>query len=586
MNIIYLIAPFLIPPVISILNRKLGYLSIILASLYLLIFSLYKYPYELNTLFITISTIVWILTSIFSIKYDDYGNWLSPLYGITILGIVIILESSNYIEFLSGWEIMTIPAYVAIGLIKKEFRPAYIFMAFGELSTALLLASFIIASADTNTILFTQLISPLPLILATLGFLTKMGITPFMVSEWLPIAHGTAPSNLSSVLSSTMTLMGIYGILKMSDLTQNIPIAFSLLVSIIGAFSVFFGSLYAYVNENTKGILAFSTIENNGAMLVSIGLFMFAKQLGITSTENIAFYTIIIYSFAHSIAKGGLFMSTGVEEAQAISFSKKVRDKYYVLGLILLTSSMSGLLPNLGGIAAWLTLENLFIISYILHSLISIIFIVIGSIMAMGDGFATALLVRYITYLSLFRVDRKKIDKLLVIPVLISGTLILVFGNILPYLLYPYKTSLPQLGILGNLLIVTEYSNNIFGVISPLYITLLISMFSLVTYLVFGKPKIRRVKIWNNGVNDQEEYTAFAMSNNIRLMLRKILKPEESGYLPSYGIDIFWEYIYKFSRGARNFGEKFGRALINSSISWYIVYIIIVLIIISLIITI
>jgi hypothetical protein len=156
----------------------------------------------------------------------------------------------------------------------------------------------------------------------------------------------------------------------------------------------------------------------------------------------------------------------------------------------------------------------------------------------------------------------------------------------LPYLLYPYKRSLSQLGILGNLLIVTEYSNNIFGAISPLYITLLISMFSLVTYLVFGKPKIRRVKIWNNGVNDQEEYTAFAMSNNIRLMLRKILKPEESGYLPSYGIDIFWEYIYKFSRGARNFGEKFGRALINSSISWYIVYIIIVLIIISLIITI
>ncbi|BDB97883.1 hypothetical protein [Saccharolobus caldissimus] len=78
MSIIYLIAPFLIPPVISILNRKLGYLSIVLASLYLLIFSLYKYPYELNTPFITMSTIVWILTSIFSIKYDNYGNCYPP----------------------------------------------------------------------------------------------------------------------------------------------------------------------------------------------------------------------------------------------------------------------------------------------------------------------------------------------------------------------------------------------------------------------------------------------------------------------------------------------------------------------------
>jgi hypothetical protein len=76
---------------------------------------------------------------------------------VTILGITIILESSNYIEFLAGWEIMTIPAYVAIGLIRKEYRPPYIFMAFGELSTALLLASFIIASAATNTTSFTQL---------------------------------------------------------------------------------------------------------------------------------------------------------------------------------------------------------------------------------------------------------------------------------------------------------------------------------------------------------------------------------------------------------------------------------------------
>jgi len=582
----YLVLPFLIPPVLSIFNRKLGYLSITLASLYLLIFSLYEYPYELSTLFIVISSIVWILTSIFSIKYDDYGNWLSPLYSVTILGITIILESSNYIEFLAGWEIMTIPAYVAIGLIRKEYRPPYIFMAFGEVSTAFLLASFITASVNANTTSFTQLTSPLPLILATIGFMVKMGILPFMVSEWLPIAHGTAPSNLSSVLSSTMTLMGIYGILKMAELTTDIPVAFSLFISAIGAFSVFFGSLYAYVNENTKGILAFSTIENNGAILVSLGLFMLAKQLGISSIENITFYTVIIYAFAHSIAKAGLFMSAGAQESQALSHTKKIRDLYYVLGLILLTSSMSGLLPNLGGVASWLTLENLFITSYILHSLISVIFIAIGAIVAMGEGFATAALVRYITYLSLFRVDHKKIDKLLSIPLLVSGILVLVFGSVLPYLLYPYKTSVPQLGMLGDSLIVTEYDNAVFGAISPLYVVLFISTFSLVTYLVFGKPKIRRVKIWNNGVNDQEEYTAFAMSNNIRLMLRKILRTDENNYLPTYGIDIFWEYIYKFSRGAMNFGEKFGRALINSSISWYILYIIIAIIIISLIIVI
>jgi EamA-like transporter family. len=172
----------------------------------------------------------------------------------------------------------------------------------------------------------------------------------------------------------------------------------------------------------------------------------------------------------------------------------------------------------------------------------------------------------------------------------VTGIIIGFFG------LMVYTSSL-DVSLIGAVLTITNaifwamftvYYRKLRG-LNPLMVNasqfLLGSLFFLI-YLVFGKPKIRRVKIWNNGVNDQEEYTAFAMSNNIRLMLRKILKPEESGYLPSYGINIFWEYIYKFSREARNFGEKFGRALINSSISWYIVYIIIVLIIISLIITI
>lgn len=580
MNILILI-PFLITIPISAINRKLGYIAEAISSVIFLTYSIFN-SNQITTPFIIISSIVWLLTSVFSIEYDKYGKWLSPLYATTILGMVIILQSTNYIEFLAGWEIMTIPAYIAIGLVRKEPRPAFIFMAFGELSTALLLAAFVIASIEGIT--YTYLSSPLPLILATFGFMIKMGITPFMISEWLPIAHGTAPSNLSSILSATMTLMGVYGIVRITYLTLNIPLPFSLLIIGIGAFSVFFGALYAYVNESIKGILAFSTIENNGAILTAIGIYMFSKQMGFQSIETISLYTIIIYAFAHSIAKAGLFLSSGLQESQSISFTEKIRDKAYTLGLILLTSSMAGLLPNLGGIASWLLLENLFMTSFALHSLLSSIFIVAGFIIAMGEGFATALLVRYISYLSLFRNNINRIKNILSIPILLSGIIIITLGITLPYFIYPYKTSIPQYGMLFNSVIITQYDNNVFGGISPLYVFILIAAFSTITYITFGKPKIRKSKIWNNGVNDQEEYTAFAISNNIRLMLRKLLKPEGEIYIPSYGLDVFWEYMYKIAKSLRTFGRKFGRTLINSSILWYITYIIIILIITLLII--
>ncbi|QXJ35952.1 proton-conducting transporter transmembrane domain-containing protein [Saccharolobus shibatae] len=573
MNALLYILPLLVISIIvSIFNKKAGYILFAISSTILLIISIYEYNGVLS-FFSIISASVWLLTSIFSIDYDHYGKWLSPLYGLTILGMVLVLYSNNYLLFLAGWEIMTIPAYVAIGLTAKNNRPPFVFMAFGELSTILILTGFVIVKTTS----FIYLSTPIPLIVATFGFIIKMGMMPFLVSEWLPIAHGTAPSNFSAILSATMTLMGVYGIMRMTILTQTIPIGFPLVLVAIGSFSVFFGALYGYVNENTKGILAFSTIENNGAILVALSLYMVAKQLSITSIEHISLITVILYSFAHSIAKTGLFLSAGLQEHQSITYSKKIRN--VSIGLVLLASSMSGLLPNIGGVASWLLLENLFMFSYVLHNVISILFIATGAIIAMGEGLATALLVRYITYTSIFQNTREQLSKIKKYPILFSGFIVLILGFTLPYLIYPYKNSAIIFGMLTNSVILTQYYNNTFGGISPLYVVLLITIFSLISYLAFGKPKIRKAETWNNGVNEQAEYTAFAMANNIRQMLKKILRPEEEKFLPTYGLDIFWEYLYKLANDIRRFGKIFAETFINSSISWYIIYIILTLIV-------
>jgi len=576
-NQILILTLFSITALVSVFNKKAGYILVAISSAIFLALSIYQY--DVTSMFSIIASTVWLLSSIFSIEYDNYGKWLSPLYSTTILGMVIILESTNYLSFLAGWEIMTVPSYVAIGLVRKEFRPAFVFMAFSEFSTALILSSFIIASSMTGTFEFTNLTSPIPLIIATFGFMIKMGIFPFLVTEWLPIAHGTAPSNLSAVLSATMTLMGVFGIFKMATLTLQIPEIFSVILMGIGAFTVFFGALYAYVNENTKGILGFSTIENNGAILVALSLLMITKQLQMTEIENIATVIVLLYAFAHSLAKTGLFLSAGLQEGQSITYAKKMRN--VEIGLVLLASSMSGLLPNLGGVATWSLLQNLFMLSYLLHNVVSTILIASGAIIAMGEGFATAMLVRYINYLSLFRNRKEHLSSVKRIPIILAGALVLILGFTLTYAVYPYSNSGAILGMLSKTLILTTYGQSTFGAISPLYVAILITAFSIVAYIAFGKPRIRKTDTWNNGVNDQEEYTAFGMANNIRLMLRKILRveEEEQKFLPAYGLDVFWEYMYKLAGAIRKFGRIFARGLINSSISWYIIYIVVALIV-------
>jgi len=564
-NLLLLLA--YIPPLLSIFGRKLGYVGVIAISVILAYYSLTNFT-SVASYFGLLSSLVWVLISTFSL-FNRKDTLLEVAITLSIAGMITVLDADEYLIFLVGWEVMSIPIYYYLGK-RGNFGSAFVFISFSEVSTVLLLSAFLVANESS----FMVLLSPIPLMLATVGFLIKMGVIPFTAAEWLPIAQGNAPSTLSALVSSTITLMGVYGILKLSILTQTIPLYFPLILLVLGSMTVFFGALYAYVSESIKGSLAFSTAENNGAIVAALSVYMFAKSLNMTQIEHISFFSVLFYVFAHSIAKTGLFLATSLQDSTAFSFTKKFRGGLYTLGLSLATSSMSGLLPNLGGVASWLLLELLFILAYLLHNMLSVLFIVSGFTVAMGEGFATALMLKLISYINLFR-NNGKCEKRVSSIIFVPGLMVLLLGIIMPHLIYPYETSLTSLGMFC--LIVTQYQGRVFGGISPLYVFMLIVVLSGITYVVFGKPKVRRVNVWNNGVRDQEDYTAFALSNNVRLMLRKILK-HESVCVNTDSTDIFWTLILRLGRNLRKIGKVFGRSFVNSSIQWYILYMVLTLI--------
>ncbi|ARM76726.1 proton-conducting transporter membrane subunit [Acidianus manzaensis] len=575
----YIYIGFIISIVISILNRKAGY---ILSSIFSIVFLGYGIIVRnIYTDFFIIASLVWFFSSIFSILYDNYGKWLAPLFITSILGMSIALTSNNYLDFLAGWEIMTIPAYAIIGLNKKIDYPAFTFMGFGELSTVLVLSGFLYAYDTTGTIEFVKLYTIIPLIISTFGFIIKMGIFPFFVTEWLPIAHGNSPANSSAILSASMTLVALYGIVKMTLLSPISPI-FGYIIMSIGGFSVFFGALYAYVSNHVKGLPAFSTIENNGAILASIGAYMIAPNSVI---GDFALFTTITYAFAHSLAKTGIFLISGSVEGEDFDSIKVIRNKIGEIGGIFLTSSMSGLLPNIGGVATWSLLETLFMESYALHSVLSSVPIIAGSIIAMGEGFATAAMVKFISYTQIFKGFRGNNTKI-VIPSIV-GIIVLLFGSI-TYFLYPgFVGGDESLGMLNGFIIFSKISSTqTFGGISPFYVLVLIIIFSLVTLGIFGKPKVRRSEVWNNGVRPKEQYSSFAFANNIRMMLAKLLRTKISPNGLEVSSDIFWEIMYFIAKQYTKFSRLFAITYMNSNITWYMIYMIIAFLIVTILVVI
>ena len=574
MNLIVLIL-FGASVLLSLGNKKAGYIGIIVSSVVMVI--LEGLQIQVTDFFFLIAGVVWTLTSWYSIEYDTYERWLVVLYTLSIFGMALVLLSNNYIQFLAGWEVMSLGGYAIIGLNSRRAGTAFLFSAFSEFSTVLIVAGFAYAYSITGTINFTYLGNDIPLLLVSLGFIMKMGLLPFMLSEWLPISHGSAPANASVLLSATMTLMGVYGILKVTLLSpSNMPIGMFFMG--IGAFTVFFAALLAYTAEGTKVLPGFSTIENNGGILVALGLVM-----AITSQYERGFLIsiVLLYSLAHSVSKTGLFMISGNSGERVFSRRSSGKDRYDQLGGILVVSSLSGLLPTLGGVAVWMLLESLFMQST-QFQVLGIFSIIVGSLIALGEGLISGAMIKFISFTQLLK--EKRAEKIsLSLPVLSAGILVVSFGVASTlFVSHPFVSGNISLGIPYGFMIVSSLApGTTFGVLTPMFILGLISFFFIVAVLGFGKPNLRRSGIWNGGVSLDSEYTSFAYSNNTRIMLKKILKPFSAETDREDGVkNIFWDSILSLGKFYRSFSRFITYKFMNSSMSWYVAYIIVAFVIV------
>src|SRR5690606_486036 len=96
------------------------------------------------------------------------------------------------------------------------------------------------------------------MILFLLGAFTKSAQFPFHI--WLPDAM-EAPTPVSAYLhSATMVKAGIYLVARLSPIFA-ISSVWLWLVSLVGIFTLFWGSFNAVKQTDLKGILAFSTVS-------------------------------------------------------------------------------------------------------------------------------------------------------------------------------------------------------------------------------------------------------------------------------------------------------------------------------------
>lgn len=245
----------------------------------------------LSVIFITLSTLLWLVTTIYAIGYLEGSPYRSRFFGffsLCVTATIGIALAGNLLTFLLFYEMLTLVTYplVVHRGTKAARRAGNIYLAYTICGGTLLLIGTVWIYQLTGNLEFThkgflsevatvhhpKLIIIFVLLIMGLG--VKAALVP--LHGWLPQAM-VAPAPVSALLHAVAVVKaGAFGIVRVTY--DVFGIEFSKLLGVAGplaavaAFTIIYGSLRALFQDDLKRRLAFSTISQVSYITLGIAI--------------------------------------------------------------------------------------------------------------------------------------------------------------------------------------------------------------------------------------------------------------------------------------------------------------------------
>lgn len=548
-------------------------------------------------------------------------------FNIFVASMLLVPLARNVLTFLALWELMSLASYfLVITEHEREetLRAGWVYFVMTHAGFAALLIGFLLLARATGTMNFAGWstvaanLDPtsrnLIFILLALGFGSKAGIIPLHV--WLPRAHPAAPSHVSALMSGVMIKLGVYGVVRAAfDWLGVGPAWWGASMLLVGAVSGILGVLYALVDADLKRLLAYSSVENIGIIMLGLGAAMLFQASNLPLLGALALVAALYHTLNHAAFKSLLFMGAG-----AVLHATHTRNMEEMGGLIkrmpqtaiffLIGSLAIAALPPLNGfISEWLIFQSLLLSFQIPAHTVNLIFALGVAALALTSGLAAACFVRAfgITFLALPRSQPAALAReaawTMRAAMAVLALACIVLGVAPSLILAPLQATVFDLmGVHADMKFdwTMVVANDNFGWVAPLWIALGLVAFLIAVPLalrLLGADRRRRYyETWSCGRALQTarfEYTAAAFANPFKRVFALLYRPvkeldidfhPESRYFVrtityyNEGRLIFEDTLYRPLLRTIEALARAARVLQSGNVHGYLVYILVALV--------
>jgi formate hydrogenlyase subunit 3/multisubunit Na+/H+ antiporter MnhD subunit len=335
----------------------------------------------LGAIFVVITAVVAIASTLYWLGYASHGlssRTASAAMPVFVTSMLLVPAAGSVATFMWLWEVMALASLLLVLVDQRrreETRSAaqwYAVMTHAGAAAILLALVMIAGHGGGQTFAAIRIhaahlptaVRTTAFLLALIGFGSKAGAVPLHV--WLPKAHPEAPSPASALMSGAMVNLGIYGILLVGDrLLGGGPTWWWLVVTGVGVISALFGALHAATSTDLKRLLAYSTADNMGLVLIGVGASGLFASTGHPIVASIAMVSALLLTVNHAAFKGSLFLSAG--SVQVATGSRDLdrlgglMKRMPVTGAVFLVGGLAiAALPPLNGfVGEWMLFQSL-----------------------------------------------------------------------------------------------------------------------------------------------------------------------------------------------------------------------------------